>query len=669
MTASHKQTPAPRPTASYKATVTPAPKPTAPRKLPTLAIALAAAALLALLSASPALAAPAPWWHLTSGARPTNLHSGIARSEVQKLTISATAGEAFVRRPGHPPGHPLPFNATHEALQTLLQTLYGAGNVEVTGGPGDETGSKPYVIAFTGALADQPVEPIEVFPSTLTLEEEAIEGTASVEELSVGRPDGQVVVTAANGGDAPIDGDKAPVALLDSLPPGLRAVSVQAFAGLRGFDELPPPECAVESPQLASCTFKEGALVPYEQIEAVIGVVVEEGASLSAVNEVSVSGGEAQSAAIKRSLQLNGLPATFGREEYELALEEAGGSLDTQAGSHPFQLTTTFNLNQKADGTPVELPKDLSFKLPAGLIGNPTPFPRCSLAQFFNQACSSQTVLGVAMVTYNEPLQLGSRPQQVPIFTVDPSVGEPARFGFLPAKLAPVFIDASVRSGGDYGVKVHLQHVTQTIVFINNVVSFWGVPGAPLHDKARGLDCLVEARGLVPTHPCRALEESQPPAFLSLPRSCTGPLQTSVDGDSWEQPGAFQSFTGRQMPGDDGCNRLPFDPSIRVTPDGSAGSSPTGLSVDVHVPQEESLNAGGLAEADPKDITVALPQGVVITPAGGNGLEACSESLVGFTGFTQFQPGINTATFTGTLPSPIAPGVNFCPDESKIGTV
>src|SRR4029077_7372013 len=110
-------------------------------------------------------------------------------------------------------------------------------------------------------------------------------------------------------------------------------------------------------------------------------------------------------------------------------------------------------------------------------------------------------------------------------------------------------------------------------------------------------------------------------------------------------------------------------PSIRVTPDGSAGSSPTGLSVDVHVPQEESLNAGGLAEADPKDITVALPQGVVINPAGGNGLEACSESLVGFTGFTQFQPGINTAPFTGTLPSPIAPGVNFCPDESKIGTV
>src|SRR4029077_5788787 len=241
MTASHKQTPAPKPTAAHKPTVE---KMTPPRKLPTLAIALAAAALLALLSASPALAAPAPCGPLPPGARPTNLHSGIARSEVQKLTISATAGEAFVRRPGHPPGHPLPLNATHQALQTLLQTLYGAGNVEVTGGPGDETGSKPYVIAFTGALADQPVEPIEVFPSTLTLEEEAIEGTASVEELSVGRPDGQVVVTAANVGDAPIDGETAPVALLDSLPPGLRAVSVQAFAGLRGFDELPPPECA-----------------------------------------------------------------------------------------------------------------------------------------------------------------------------------------------------------------------------------------------------------------------------------------------------------------------------------------------------------------------------------------------------------------------------------------
>ena len=45
-----------------------------------------------LFSASSALAA-APWWGLTSESWPTNLHSGVARDEVQELTVSATGGD------------------------------------------------------------------------------------------------------------------------------------------------------------------------------------------------------------------------------------------------------------------------------------------------------------------------------------------------------------------------------------------------------------------------------------------------------------------------------------------------------------------------------------------------------------------------------------------------
>jgi hypothetical protein len=104
---------------------------------------------------------------------------------------------------------------------------------------------------------------------------------------------------------------------------------------------------------------------------------------------------------------------------------------------------------------------------------------------------------------------------------------------------------------------------------------------------------------------------------------------------------------GEPMPAMDGCNRLPSSPSIVVAPDGQAGSTPTGLTVDVHVPQEQSLNPNGLAEADVKDTTVALPAGVVLNPAASDGLQACSILQIAL-----------------ESPEPSA-----CPDASKVGTV
>jgi hypothetical protein len=148
-------------------------------------------------------------------------------------------------------------------------------------------------------------------------------------------------------------------------------------------------------------------------------------------------------------------------------------------------------------------------------------------------------------------------------------------------------------------------------------------------------------------------------------------LLTTLQADSWAEPHPAHPteaplFAEYAMAGLENCNRLQFSPEIRVTPDAEEASKPTGLNVDVHVPQTSVLNAEGLAESAAKDITVALPPGVAINPAGGNGLQACSESLAGFTGLSA--PS-DVALFTAMFPEPLQPGVNFCPDASKIGEV
>src|SRR4029077_11174881 len=82
-----------------------------------------------------------------------------------------------------------------------------------------------------------------------------------------------------------------------------------------------------------------------------------------------------------------------------------------------------------------------------------------------------------------------------------------------------------------------------------------------------------------------------------------------------------------------------------VQPDTTVADSPTGLSVDLHIPQNE--NPAGFAEADLKKAVVTLPEGVTVNPSSANGLAACSPAQIDLEGSRPAQ----------------------CPDASKLGTV
>jgi hypothetical protein len=472
--------------------------------------------------------------------------------------------------------------------------------------------------------------------------------------------EGTIDLLALNVGDE--TASTGTITIADKLPPGVSVKSISFYTQPTGsqtgynYAELGFCETAGRS---VSCRYEPeeiAPITPFENLEMRIKVKTE-GVSPGAENEAIITGaGNAPPKIVRRPLQIGNGSVPFGVEDLEIAAEEEGGAIDTQAGSHPFQLTTTLMLNQTADPNVVTAkPKDLSVKLPPGLIGNPTPFPQCTSAQFSTaiggqgvplNLCSPKTAVGVAAVTlFENSFFDGVYTFIVPLFNLTPAVGEPARFGFEIYE-TPVILDTSVRTGGDYGVDVDVKNITELPNFIGSHVTFWGVPGDPRHDGQRGWSC-VRGGIYLEGQPCVALGQNNPPPLLSLPTSCTGPLQPTVDADSWQEVGVFKSFLGQPMPGLDGCNRLPSSPSVSVAPDGQAGSTPTGLSVGVHVPQEQSLNARGLAEADVKDTTVALPQGVVLNPSASDGLEACSVSQI-------------------ALDSREPP---TCPDASKVGTV
>jgi hypothetical protein len=619
-----------------------------------LLAAIATMSLAGALTASAAYAERA-WWQLSVDSAPAILQPGQAANEVQEVTVSATGGtfELATQTPTDA-SHTFTWNATHQEMQEGLEEMFGKGNVEVPSGQGDESGSDPYRVIFKGELEHKSVNRIEVpFSSASGLTGGRREVTVS--EAVKGRSDATLILTAANMGNIDATG---PVTATAKLPPGLRALSITGKAGFAGFTEL---ECSTTA---LTCTYSESTL-SYEQVQLIIPVEIEPGAKPSETVGLAISGGNAEATSVTRAIKVADTSPAFGVERAEGASEEYGGGEDTQAGSHPFQLTTTLMLNQRVlenpfrsqfRPEPAEMSKDLAFKLPPGLIGNPTPFPQCTTTQFtkadnFVNECPDNTAIGVAAVTISVPGLFPFVTVAVPLFNLTPSVGEPARFGFE-AVGVPVYLDTSVRTGGDYGVTVKVANITQAAILVGSRVTFWGVPGDPRHDGARGWSCIADGTWqafrpeVVP--PCAPLAQLHPPPLIELPTSCTGPLQVGLEADSWQHPSTKVTAALTQpLPALDGCNRLPFSPSITTAPDGQAASTPSGLTVGIHVPQDVSLDPEGLGEADVKDTTVALPAGVTLSPAAGDGLQSCSEQQIGL-----------------QVHAPAA-----CPEASKVATV
>lgn len=321
-----------------------------------------------------------------------------------------------------------------------------------------------------------------------------------------------------------------------------------------------------------------------------------------------------------------------------------------QAAGHPQYGFTQIIVKHVTEG-PLEKPmgelRTVRVDLPVGLSVNPQATQPCPQADFEANPtvlCAGSEV-GESLVTASVPgvgVPLGPFPATV--YDIEPSFGEPARFGFNLAD-NNVYLRADVAWDGDY-------HEGFTI----------DVPEAASFESLFGPGGLVLKNRLV--FEGRAGDGT----FITTPTTCLGPpvapfehvYSTWLRADSYAMPdpsfpngssyfeSKIPSFTFAKK-----CDTIPFDPSIAVDPGTARTDSPAGAAVEVDLPVETpSLLEKGeeftkQATSHLRTGSVTLPAGMGLNPSAANGLLACTDA--------QFGKGTR---------NPVA-----CPAGSKIGTV
>jgi hypothetical protein len=443
------------------------------------------------------------------------------------------------------------------------------------------------------------------------------------------------------------------------------ATGVEAVAGPLG--KRGPIACKVNSSDEVSCLY-EGELPPFEAIEIeVFANLTGTPPASGAPGKVTVSGGNAKSLSTVQSVNVSDEPVPFGIEQFSAVAEKEGGDPVEQAGSHPFQFTTTLQFNAGAvhatspDGkgtgahaVAVEqpaLPRNLRFSLPAGLVGNATTVPQCDMKTFltileFINECRDETVVGVSSATIVEDGKLGLLREAVPVFNLPPSHGEPARFGLV-AGGAPVVIDTEVDPDDKYRIIARVSNISQIAQVLAATTTFWGTPGDPSHDNARGWGCVYFS----PQSPCERPPSLGEEALLRMPVQCKNPLDFAVALEPWNAPLGTQ-IAGASAQGVPlvGCNQIPFNPLIESSPSNTLAENPSGLSFSLTMPNSGLLSKDAVAEGQAKKVEVTLPEGMTINPSQGEGLDGCSPAEYARE-TAESKPG------------------EGCPEASKVGTV
>jgi hypothetical protein len=516
---------------------------------------------------------------------------------------------------------------------------------------------------------------------------------------------GLFIVQPRNLGDAPTE---SPLTVTMQLPPGVTRIAPAAS------DEPFQPEGAgwvCSGTTLVTCTGY--ALINYRTEEAGfyntgygatldVRVAVDPSASGTYPVSATVEGGGAPNVATDNSqVTISPEPAGFGMvpDGYAADLwsgEFPGGNPVRQAASHPFELRVDFEFNLKhgedpdlynkamvtpnAWTSPEGHVRDVESTLARGIVGNPEATPKCTAAEFLGAGtdqvatgCPADTQVGIMDLDLNDGIYRHGAGafgpgafSRVAVYNMVPPNGVPADFAFQ-AILVHGHIYPSLDPAQGYAIKAVSPYISDLAPVRHAKFTMWGVPADPAHDHLR---YHTFDENPFPTQPFGAHSSAPIRPLLTLPSECGVERHIDFRADSWADPGNFtptlHSEPGMEV---EGCDdpRIRFEPQVALQPTSRDAGGPTGLQVDLKVPQrndtvanaqelyEQNGDVQAIATPPMKKAVVTMPEGMTISTSAAQGLGSCTPAQLGLGTNDPVTCPQNSQYGTLTLHTPILP--------------
>jgi uncharacterized repeat protein (TIGR01451 family) len=430
-------------------------------------------------------------------------------------------------------------------------------------------------------------------------------------------------VVVENVGGAPSEGE---VRIKDVLPAGISVINIRgekgSVSGQFGGESL---ECEAQGTGEAGCHFStpvvsSGFVVMYIEASASVSV----GDVLT--NTASVAGGGAAPVSRVTSTRAGVEGETGGPGVSEFAFNMTGpaGEPLQQAGGHPTLMTSTVLFNNTIVHAPYQSGgvvwsigdvDNLVFYLPLGFLGDPQVAVRCpaSLANtggFTGGKCPPGSRVGtvLSMIIGEASADKDNPTGEDVIYNVAPEKGYAAEFIFEDSGFLFDLYASVVRHDGAYMLRVSAPGLPRFTHLFGVIASIYGDSRESYSDS----DGEEVSRDLG--------------AFLTDPSACSSePLDASVEFNTWQDQGSLVSQSAPAFAGIEGCGQQRFSTALSARAASTQADEPSGYTIGLEVPQAPD-GFTGLATPPAKSVSVTLPTGTSLSPAGANGLGSCQET-------------------------------------------